>query len=118
MSDYGTPPPSDPNDPAGGGYGQQPGYGGQYGASGPTGSPPNNYLVPAILTTLFCCLPLGIASIVFASQVNSKYSAGDVAGANEAAEKAKKFAIFAAIAGVVVAVLYVLFFVLLAAGSS
>ena len=36
-----------------------------------------NYLVQAILTTLFCCLPLGIVSIVFATQVNSKLSVGD-----------------------------------------
>ena len=30
-----------------------------------TAQPPPNYLVWAILSTLFCCLPLGIASIVF-----------------------------------------------------
>jgi hypothetical protein len=46
-------------------------------------------LVQAILVTLCCCLPFGIASIVFASQVNSKYAAGDVAGAHESARKAR-----------------------------
>ena len=40
-----------------------------------------NHLVWAILSTLFCCLPLGIVSIVFAAQVNGKLAAGDVAGA-------------------------------------
>lgn len=97
MSDYGTPPP-----PA-------PGY------SAPTagGTPPPNYLVWAILSTIFCCLPFGVASIVFAAQVNSKWAAGDAAGAQDSSAKAKKFAIWAAIAGVVVGVIYG---ILLAAG--
>lgn len=68
-----------------------------------------NHLVWSILTTLFCCLPLGIVSIVFAAQVNGKVAAGDIAGAREASDKAKKFAIWAAIAGVVVTVLYAIF---------
>src|ERR1043166_271348 len=36
-----------------------------------------NYLVPAILCTLCCCLPGGIAAIIYAAQVNSKKAAGD-----------------------------------------
>lgn len=84
-------------------------------ASGPK---PDNYLVWAILSTLFCCLPLGIASIVFAAQVDGKYNSGDHAGAREASEKAKKFAMWGAIAGVVVIVLYIVFFVVVAAGTS
>ena len=35
-----------------------------------------NYLVQAILVTIFCCLPLGIVSIVYAAQVNGKAAAG------------------------------------------
>ncbi|KIP84378.1 MULTISPECIES: CD225/dispanin family protein [unclassified Stenotrophomonas] len=72
-----------------------------------------NHLVWAILSTLFCCLPLGIVSIVFAAQVNGKVAAGDIAGAREASDKAKKFAMWAAIAGVVVIVLYAIFVVAL-----
>ncbi len=130
MSDYGSTPPPDPNDPSRrspdygppAGQGQQPSYGqqpdyGSYGGQGgyyaqPSATPPNNYLVPAILTTLFCCLPFGVASIVFAAQVNSKHAAGDFAGAQEASAKAKKFAVIAAVAGVIVGVLYVVFFFL------
>jgi len=91
MSDYGStpPPPPPPPEPA-------------YGGGGIQGTPPPNYLVWAILTTIFCCTPLGIASIVFSTRVNGKWSMGDVAGANEASEKAKKFAMWAAIAGVIV----------------
>ena len=73
---------------------------------------PNN-LVWAILTTLFCCLPAGIVSIVYAAQVNGKLAAGDIAGAQHSAAKAKKWAMWSAIAWVVLVVLYVLFFVVL-----
>src|SRR6476620_364424 len=67
-------------------------------ASGAT-SDVSNYLVPAILSTVFCCLPLGVVSIIFATQVNSKIAAGDVAGAAEASKKAKMF-MFIAVGGV------------------
>ncbi len=58
----------------------------------PRGGPPSNYLVPAILTTLLCCLPAGVAAIVFAAQVNSKWEAGDSAGARRASANAKLWA--------------------------
>lgn len=74
----------------------------------PGGQPPPNYLIPAILVTLFCCLPVGVASIIFASQVNSKYQAGDIAGAEEASRKAKMFAMIGAGVGVVVIVLAII----------
>lgn len=86
----------------------------QQGASGPK---PPNYLVWAILSTLFCCLPLGIASIVFAAQVDGKYNSGDYAGAQESSAKAKKFATWGAIAGLVLAVLYVLLIVVVAGSA-
>jgi hypothetical protein len=60
----------------------------------------------AILTTLFCCLPFGIVSIVFAARVDSKYSSGDYAGALEASNNAKKWAIVSAVVGVVVVIGY------------
>lgn len=69
---------------------------------------PSN-LVWAILSTLFCCLPLGIVSIVFAAQVNGKLAAGDVQGAQEASDKAKKWAMWSAILGVSLAVIYLIF---------
>jgi hypothetical protein len=68
----------------------------------------------AILATLFCCLPFGIVSIVFAAQVDSKYNGGDVAGSLRASENAKKWAIAAAVSGVVIIVFWS---VLVAAGS-
>jgi len=44
-------------------------------------------LVQAILVTLFCCLPFGIAAIVYAAKVPGLAAAGDIAGAQEAAKK-------------------------------
>jgi predicted secreted protein len=72
----------------------------------------------AILSTLFCCLPLGIASIVFAAQVNSKWAAGDVAGAHESSKKARQFALWGTIIGVVLAVLYLILVVVGAASMN
>ena len=48
-----------------------------------------NYLVQSILVTIFCCLPSGIAAIVFSSQVNTKLAAGDYDGAMDSSKKAK-----------------------------
>jgi hypothetical protein len=56
---------------------------------------PTNYLVGSILVTIFCglssciALPMGVVAIVFASQVDSKYNAGDYAGAQKASDTAK-----------------------------
>jgi hypothetical protein len=55
-------------------------------------SPIPNYLAPAILTTIFCCLPFGIVSIVYAAQVNGQVAAGDHSGALESSRKAKMWA--------------------------
>lgn len=63
-------------------------------AAGATANIPN-YLIPAILATLFCCLPVGVVSIIFAAQVNSKLAAGDIAGATDASKKAKMFMLIA-----------------------
>jgi hypothetical protein len=52
---------------------------------------PKNWLVESILVTIFCCLPFGIAGIVFASQVNSKFASGDYNGALEASRNAAKW---------------------------
>ena len=49
----------------------------------------DNYLVPSILVTFCCCLPLGIVAIVFAAQANSKLAVGDYAGAQDSARNAK-----------------------------
>ncbi|PNS09049.1 Interferon-induced transmembrane protein [Lysobacter silvestris] len=69
---------------------------------------PNN-LVWGILATLFCCLPFGIVSIVYAAKVDGLVSAGDTVGARLASENAKKWAIYAAAASAAIIVLYIIF---------
>lgn len=59
-----------------------------HGHERPSESVPN-HLVWAILATLFCCLPTGIAAIVYAAQVNGKLEAGNVQGARKASDNAK-----------------------------
>ena len=52
---------------------------------------PSN-LVWAILSTLCCCLPLGIVSIVYASKVEGYVFAGDIETAKENSKKAAMWA--------------------------
>jgi len=72
----------------------------------PTNVP--NYLVNAILVTLFCCLPFGIVAIVYAAQVNGRLQAGDQAGALEASNKAKTWCWVAFGIGLSVGFIYLL----------
>ncbi|WP_149359876.1 CD225/dispanin family protein [Lolliginicoccus suaedae] len=107
-------------------YGQsqygQPQYGQAPGGSGNYGAPPDNGLVWGILVTVLCCLPLGIVSIVKASNVNNLWALGQYAAAHEAAAEARKWAKIGAIVGGVfyalIVAFYVLMFVFLFAASA
>jgi len=67
-----------------------------------------NYLVFAILATVFCCLPAGIPAIVYAAQVNGKLQVGDVAGAQLASNNAKMWCLISAGLGVGVVAIYLI----------
>lgn len=73
---------------------------------GNQGSKPDNYMLWAILCTLFCCLPLGIVAIINAAKVDGLYRSGDYDGAQEAADNAKKYAQYGLIGGIIVGVIY------------
>lgn len=73
-----------------------------------TNYPPKNWLVESILVTIFCCLPFGIVGIVFASQVNSKFAAGDYTGALQTSKDAGKWTKIGFWIGLVVLILYVI----------
>lgn len=75
---------------------------------------PNDYLVWAILSTIFCCLPFGIVSIVYASKVDSLWTTGRYAEAEEAARKAKNWFWGAFGTGMAFYLLYTLFIVAVA----
>ena len=68
---------------------------------------PEDYLVWSILTTVFCCQPLGIVAIVYSAKVESRFLGGDYDGAQEASGKAKKFLTISAILGAVFWFLYI-----------
>lgn len=52
---------------------------------------PDNFMVWAVLSTIFCCLPFGIVSIVQASKVNGLWYAGRYDEAEEAAASARSW---------------------------
>src|ERR1700752_5369182 len=74
----------------------------------PGGMQPNNNLVWAILVTVLCCLPLGIVSIVKATQVSGLWAQGQYAEAQKAADDAKKYAIWGVIAAAILWVIYLI----------
>ncbi len=72
----------------------------ELGTSSPIKVPPPNYLAWSIVTTILCCLPFGIVSIVYAAQVNSKWQSGDYEGARLASKNAKTWAWVSFAAGI------------------
>lgn len=79
---------------------------------------PDNYLVWAILTTILCCLPFGIVSIVYSTKVDNLYYAGQYEEAQAKAKSAKTWAIIAASSGVLFMVLYLIVVVVLGVGMA
>lgn len=69
---------------------------------------PDNHLVWAILSTIFCCLPFGVVSIVYATQVESLYLQGRYEEAVDKSNKARKWAMISAGAAAAIIMLYVL----------
>ncbi len=78
----------------------------------------NTWLIPAILATVFCCLPFGIVSIVFASRANSAIGAGNYQLAQENAYKAKTWFWVAFAVGIVTSILSVIVQVAAAAATA
>ncbi len=62
-----------------------------YPSTPPYGTVPRvpSYMGWAIATLILCFWPTGIVAVVYASQVGSKLSLGDIAGAQESSRKAK-----------------------------
>ena len=69
---------------------------------------PKTWMAESILVTVFCCLPFGIAGLVFASKVSSLYAAGNYEAALQASKDAGKWTKIGFIVGLVVIVLYLL----------
>lgn len=84
-----------------------PGYYAPQQPGGPIpGIAPSSNLVWAILSTILCCLPLGIVSIVYAAQVDSEWTRGNYNEAYRKSRLARNWAIASACSGLVVSIIY------------
>ncbi|HEX9826711.1 MAG TPA: CD225/dispanin family protein [Flavobacteriaceae bacterium] len=71
---------------------------------------PSSYLALAIISTILCCLPTGIVSIVYATKVNGLYEDGKYDEAIRASKNAKTWGIISVIAAFLGFLLYILIF--------
>ena len=94
-------------------YGQTGSYSFYGNSPTPPAYRPPSYLWLAILSTIFCCLPFGIVSIVYACKVDSNWVAGNYAEAARNSNKAKNWGIAAVITSLIFSFIY-----FLAIGSS
>jgi hypothetical protein len=70
---------------------------------------PDNHMALAILTTICCCLPLGIVAIIKANSVDSLYMAKQYAAATMAANEAKKWSYVGIFISLIAWAIYILF---------
>ncbi len=67
----------------------------------------NSHLAFAIVVTVLCCVPAGIPAIVYASRVNPRAMAGDIAGARDASAKASTWCWISLVSGLVFGMGYI-----------
>lgn len=81
---------------------------------------PNSYLALAIISTILCCLPTGIVSIIYATKVNSLYEDGNYDEAVKSSKNAKTWGLVSIGIAVLGWIIYILFFgaALIAASGS
>ncbi len=77
-----------------------------------------NHLLLGVLTTIFCCLPFGIISIVYAVQVNTAMVSQNYAVARVASEKARYWGMLALWIGIAINILCLFSYVLGLIGAS
>ncbi len=73
-------------------------------------SRPNSYLALAIISTILCCLPTGIVSIIYSTKVNSLYEDGKYDEAERSSKNAKTWGIVSIAVAVLGWILYILIF--------
>lgn len=61
---------------------------------------PSNYLIPAIILTICCCIPAGIVAIIYSSKVDGAYRTGNYDEAYRASSNARLWCIIGLIAGI------------------
>ncbi len=81
-------------------------------STNPNGSMPTTYLWQSIVVTLLCCLPFGIAGIVYANKVSDLYIMGRLEEAQNASRKAKTWTIVSLCVGLGFWLLYLLIIII------
>ncbi|MBF6628917.1 MAG: CD225/dispanin family protein [Proteiniphilum sp.] len=71
---------------------------------------PNNWLWQSIVSTILCCIPLGIVGIVYAAKVDSLYFNGQYDESERAAKKARLWTIIAFSFGLVYWIVSIILF--------
>lgn len=64
---------------------------------------PSTHLTAAILSTICCCLPLGIVAIFYAAKVSPAYMSGNYEAAVKASSRAEMWVILAFTLGIILA---------------
>ena len=76
-----------------------------YAPGGPAPAPeepmPPTHLAWAIVTTLLCCIPLGIVAVFYSGKVSSRYYAGDYEGARRASNTAAIWVMVTVVVGLI-----------------
>lgn len=73
-------------------------------------SPPRqvpNYLAPAIVSSVFCCLPVGVIAIILSIQANNKAETGDIEAGIAKAKVAKILVLSAIVLGLLAFVMFI-----------
>jgi len=70
---------------------------------------PDSHLALAIISTILCCLPLGIVAIIKSTNVSKEFQMGNYEAAQQASNDAKKWSIIAMVCGAVGVILYFIF---------
>ncbi|XP_012687022.1 interferon-induced transmembrane protein 1-like [Clupea harengus] len=67
-----------------------------------------SYMAWSIFNCLFCCLPLGIAAIIYSSTVNNANSAGDRTKAESASRTTMRLNLAALVCGIILIIVIIL----------
>src|SRR5262245_17365218 len=65
-----------------------------------------SYMLPALLTTIFCCMPFGVVALVYADKVNVAKEEDDLEAALDASRKARKWFRASIITAILINVVY------------
>ena len=72
---------------------------------------PDSHMFLAILSTLFCCFPLGMYAIILASKVDGLYLMGEYEEARMKANDAEEWAAIGMVCAIIVWLIYFIFIV-------